>query len=770
MANFKFRPKQNLKFILSYKNSQARNTVFDRYRWDYRYSSSTAPVYESKWNSLSLEVSQIIDKNMSYEAVFSYSENGVSRKPGDPNNPGKGLNPDQIPFDYECEGFQDDNGNGIYDPPEPFVNLFYDTTSYGTDFTGPAYTFGEWNWEFNNQGAVDPVLSDFRFNDNPYIDFYEGEPYIDLNGNGVWDKGDFLEDKNGNGVLDGNRISHISVSEPEPYLDGDSVIGEPFTDNNGNRIYDLGVDGFVRSADTTINQDYNHNGQHDGPDNTSPAQWTLGIPYEDRNGNGIFDVPNYQYDYGEPFTDVNGNGKWDGGGASTFLSPLSYDGSALWHYHNTKTLRGEIKVFRQFGAHELKGGAAIYQRDFDYQEIEKPYVQYTGRSDGGPYPDRGAFRDMFAYKPWGGTVYLRDKVEYGSMIASIGFRWDFFIQDTDDLIEIASNDDLGSGVILGDRQKLSPRMGFSYPISDKAKVHFNYGHFYQLPDLGDMYARNTTAIDADKVIGNYNLDYKKTVQYSFGVKYAMSNYYTIDVSGYFKDEFDKINQSWVAKNNLNRLQYRNVDYGRSRGFELTIEKRGGGYINGRLSYTYAFAFGKASEASNEWTSYTDRLREPLSEHALNHDVRHSLKSSVQVFIPSTVKPRLFGISIPNGWSLTLETFIESGRPFTPSTSYPNISTVTGEDIQDNSMRKPAIVTFDMKFTKDFNLVGLDMGYTLQVENIFDSRNVNTVYNETGRPDTQQNQSGIIKGGTEYDLNPYNWNYGRQIRMGLNLNI
>ncbi|RKX28374.1 MAG: hypothetical protein DRP47_04495 [Candidatus Zixiibacteriota bacterium] len=770
MANLKFRPRQNLKFVLSYKNQQTKNTVFDRDRWEYRYSSSTAPVYESNWNSLSLEISQVVTKDMTYEAVFSYSESGISQKPGDPDHPGRGIDPSGIPLDYEWEDFQDNNKNGIYDPPEPLVNLFPDTVSFGTDFTGPAYTFGEWNEEQNIQGASNDTLSDFRFNDNPYIDSYEGEPFIDLNGNGVWDQGDFLQDINGNGILDGYRISHINVSDPEPYLDGDSVIGEPFTDLNGNRIYDPGIDGFVRSADTTINQDYNHNGRHDGPDNTPPILWTLGVPYEDRNGNGIFDVPNYRYDYGEPFTDLNGNGKYDLGGNDNFLSPLSFDEAALWHYHNTKMLRGEIKVFRQFGSHELKGGVAIYRRDFVYQEIEKPYIQYTGRPDGGPFPDRGAFRDMFAYQPWGGTVYFRDKMEYGSMIASLGLRWDFFIQDMDDLIDVARNDDLGSGVILGDRQKFSPRIGFSYPISDKAKVHFNYGHFYQLPSLTNMYARNTTAVDADKVIGNYNLDYKKTVQYSFGVKYAMSEYYSIDVSGYFKDEFDKINRALVTRDDLNRVQYQNSDYGRSRGFELTVDKRGGGYINGQLSYTYAYAFGKASEASHEWGTPLELSREPLSEHALDHDVRHSLKSSIQVYIPSTVKPRLFGISIPNGWSLMLETFIESGRPFTPDRSYPNVSTVVGEDIQANSMRKPSVLLFDVKFTKDFNLVGLDLSYILQVENIFDNHNVDNVDPKTGRPDTKQNQSGVIKGGTEYDKNPYNWNYGRQIRMGLELNL
>ncbi len=762
MLNLKFRPRQNLRFILSYKQWNMRNTTFS---WLYRYSPDTAPIYEQKRKTLSLEVSQSVSKDMSYEAVLSYLEQSDIQKPGDSTNPGKGLNPDDFDFEFEWESFQDRNGNGVYDAPEPIINLYPDTATYGTDFTGPAYTSGEDQLGIPNVQGGGFGEFDFRFNNNGIIDNLEGEPFIDLNGNGVWDEGDFLEDKNGNGILDGGLISNVGVPNPEPFIDGDSIIGEPFNDLNQNGVYDEGIDGFVRSTGPN-NMDYNHNGRRDGPNDP----FTPGTPFIDRNGNGVYDRPNFRYDQGEPFTDINGNGVWDAGGTNNFLRPLSYDNDIRWHFQENKTLRGELKVFRQAGNHELKGGVAVRRLDFTYQRIEEPYVLYTGRDDGGPFPQHGAFRDIFAYQPWAGTVYLRDKLEYGSMIASLGLRWDFFLQDTDNLVGVAQNDDLGGGVILGDRQKFSPRIGFSYPISDKAKVHFNYGHFYQLPDLSQMYARNTTAIDVNTVIGNYNLDYKKTVQYSFGVKYAMSEYYSLDVSGYFKDEFDKINSAQVTINGLNRQQYRNKDYGRSRGFELELEKRGGGYVNGMLAYTYGFAFGKASEASREYQSDFELSREPLDEAPLSNDIRHSLKSNIQVFVPSTVKPRLFGLPIPNGWSLSLETIIESGRPFTPDRSYPNIATVTGEDIQRNSLRMASTVLFDVRFTKDFNFYGLDLSYILWVENVFDTRNVDFVYNNTGRPDTRQNQSGIVKGGTEFDENPYNWDYGRQIRMGLELNL
>jgi len=764
MANIKFRPTQNLKLIVSHKNSETRYSVFD---WEYRYSAATAPYRVDKWSSTSLEVSQSVTKNMNYEMVMSYSENSITQKPGDPDNPGSGLDPDQFTLNYEWESYDDLNGNGVYDAPEPIINLFPDTTDYGNNYTGPRYTYSEDSISGHYDNVQGTILDDlnFRFNDNGYSDNLEGEPFIDLNGNGVWDEGDYLHDVNGNGQLDADLVSNINTRTEEPYIDGDSIIGEPFVDLNANNVYDAGIDLFVKSNDER-NMDYNHDGEHNGPGDS----WEPSIPFVDRNGNGLYDAPNGTYDLGEPFTDANGNGVHDAGGSNTFYDPLTYSEDATWHYRDTKTYRGEVKLFWQLGNHELKLGGALKQEDFIYQEIQKPYLPYTGRPDGGPYPDRGAFRDMFAYNPWSGTLYFRDKLEYGSMIASLGFRWDFFIQDKNDLVEIARNDDLGAGIILGDRQKFSPRIGFSYPISDKAKVHFNYGHFYQRPSLLYMYQRNTTSVNLNTVIGNYNLDYQKTIQYSFGVKYAMSENYSVDISGYFKDEFDKINSASVRVGGLTRQQYRNSDYGRSRGFEFSIEKRGGGYVNGLVSYTYAYAYGKASQTNENYLSDFELSRDPLDEAPLDNDVRHSLKASVQIYVPNTVKPRLFGLPIPNGWSMDVQTFFESGRPFTPSKDYPNIDTDRGENIQRNSLRMPSILNFDIRFTKDFKVFGLDNSFIIWVENVFDNKNVNTVYTSTGRPDTQNNQSQVVKGGTAYDADPSNYDYGRQIRVGIEVNL
>lgn len=90
----------------------------------------------------------------------------------------------------------------------------------------------------------------------------------------------------------------VNDSIPEPFWDGDINLGEPFIDVNKNGIYDEGIDYF----DYTM--DLNENGKYDGPNDP----WTPGVPYKDRNNNGEYDPPNGIWEEGENFVDLDGNG------------------------------------------------------------------------------------------------------------------------------------------------------------------------------------------------------------------------------------------------------------------------------------------------------------------------------------------------------------------------------------------------------------------------------------------------------------------------------
>lgn len=110
-------------------------------------------------------------------------------------------------------------------------------------------------------------------------------------------------------LLKANQVGLVNY--PEFYLWWEKNMGEPFTDVNGNGIYDAGVDGFIISSGSD-NQDVNFNGEYDGPD----VPWELGFSYDDINGDGVRVVnrnwgTNITKTSQTPYADFNQNGQWD---------------------------------------------------------------------------------------------------------------------------------------------------------------------------------------------------------------------------------------------------------------------------------------------------------------------------------------------------------------------------------------------------------------------------------------------------------------------------
>jgi hypothetical protein len=364
-ANLMMKPLNNMKLIFSYKSSVNRQTEYYSTDWQYRYTPNTAPVGETKWQSFSAELTHQISKNMHYYVKASYYNRDVYWKPGDPNNPGQGMDPDEFLQYDEFERYEDYDRDGVYDPPEPIINIFPDSVDYGKDLSTPAYTYTypyyisgqgyQWLPILGNDQAGYTDYYDFRFNSGHTP---EGEPYVDVNGNGQWDQGDYLFDTNGNGTFDYDRRDVVDSHDPEPYIDGDQSLGEPFTDVNNDGVYTEGIDIFIMSEDPDLNQDLDRSSDYTAPYDP----WQPGIPFIDMNGNGIYDEPNYSYDPGEPFTDVNGNGKYDYGGSSNFLNVGNYEAETVWHHRQIEQYTLETRLYRQLGNHELKAGAALYRK------------------------------------------------------------------------------------------------------------------------------------------------------------------------------------------------------------------------------------------------------------------------------------------------------------------------------------------------------------------------------------------------------------------------
>ncbi len=779
-----------IKVVGMYRGSWDDETVF---QWNYRYTPQTAAVVHDQEELYSLNLTHTIDKSTWYDLTLSHLNRSYLQMPGDPDRPGEGLTPGDFLLWSDYEYYYDRNGNGSYDQAEPFVNANGDTSWYwGTPF----YTFGDayigrynsgdatspyymyWpnvyseldpeyrgvNWHYSGQKNsspwVDTILTDW--NGNGAVDFYESEAYVDVNGDGIWNAGDYLlVDTNNNGVYDADRGPVTNIDNMEPYIDGDQSLGEPFVDVNLNGVYDQGIDIFIYAQDPAVNMDLNRNSQYDGPD----APWTPGIPFRDLNGNGLYDNSNGIYDYGEPFLDNNGNGKWD-------ARDGFYDrGHQQWAYYEKRSAANytaDFKITKQFSKeHEVKSGMQMILHKTQMADLRYPNYPYDGIPDGGEWSDRGVFRDFYTRRPTQGSFFMQDRMEYGGMVANLGLRFDYFIQSSD-LKQKQSSDQVEGKSITGSENHFSPRVGFSYPISDKAKVFFNYGHFYQLPELTYMYQRATQASNAFGIIGNENLDFQKTVQYEFGVNYQLSKDYVLGLSGFYKDEYGKINSVREGYGPNERNVYQNSDYSRTRGFELELEKNYGDYVSGTATYQYAFAYGKSSsESSNYFDDFYSRAI-PIQEFPLSWDVRHQITLNLDLRVPANDHPKLFGLRLPDNWGTNVIWQFGSGFPFTPDKDYPGLRLMTGESPQSNSMRYPANSTVDVRMYKRFPFLGLDYTFDLWINNVFNKRNINTIYSLTGRYNTSTKTAGSnwVYSGSDLANSPLNLEGGRNIRVGI----
>ena len=805
-AKLTYRVTNNINAVFNYQGIWDDRTVFN---WAYRYTPETAPIGNDLNQRYSMTFTHQVNKSTFYELLVSRVYHEYVQKPDDPSNPGVGLTPDAYAYSDQWESFRDRNGNGVYDAPEPFVNVYHDT-SY--EFGGSMYNLGDvfmpdtlvatvfgwdteqpyglydpwwadsirWQYEIFTGTGMGSNPEDFRltyvdsmlldWNGDNLVSFEEGEPFVDINNNGRWDRGDEVRnDQNGNNRYDPELGRVVAQDVAEPYIDGDINLGEPFHDLNNDGVYEKGIDLFVRTTDDRFNQDLNHNSKYDGPGDS----WTPKIPFKDLNNNGIYDAPNNRYDVGESYVDLNGNGKWDG--SDGFLDYGYHEGVVSGgtenpHYNesSSEVWTVNFKITKQLvREHELKTGFELRFLDLKFAQITDPWIRAdeTALRDGGPWPTRGAVRDFYDHDPTEGAFFIQDVIEYGSLVARAGLRYDFFFQSStvDTLVEYY--EEAGENVI-DSRGKLSPRVGISYPITEKAKIYFNYGHFYQLPQYTNMYRRLGQETGT---IGNPNLDYQKTVQYEFGVRYNLSGDYVLDISGFYKDIFGIINTQKV-RFGFELYEFTNNDYGRTRGFEVQLDKKYGDYISGYVNYTYSFAYGKASSETSNYEALVENREIPIQEFPLDWDVRHMITVNLDLRITKSDHPKLFGYSIPNDWGVNVLWQWNSGYPYTPGSDHPGLTLMPGERVLTNSLRLPSSSNVDIRFDKNFSLFNIDYSFNLWIDNVFDNQNVSTVYANTGRWDTSNNVNGIVRGGNEYDSVPWYVDPGRNIRFGISMNF
>ena len=335
------------------------------------------------------------------------------------------------------------------------------------------------------------------------------------------------------------------------------------------------------------------------------------------------------------------------------------------------------------------------------------------------------------YSPVSAGAFIQDRIEWRELWIRAGVRLEYFdanAQVPSDLQNPANSID-GAPESLPTSTSvklvLAPRLGISFPILRTASVFFSYGHFYQMPGLGQMFSNADYSILEDLqagavdygALGNPDLKPEFTVQYEFGFKSEITPFLGLDISLFYKDIRDLLGVEFVQTYTAAEYaRLTNIDFGGVRGFTIALDQQSAGPIRTSLDYTLQHATGNASdprETANRAAAGEDPRPQQIP---FNWDQRHTLNG-------------VLSWHQPDKFAFTAIFRLASGQPYTPT-----ISTGFGAELENNSGRKPAYTTVDLRAEKFFKLGGTVWTAFARVFNVFDQHFTNGfVYADTGSP-------------------------------------
>jgi outer membrane receptor protein involved in Fe transport len=441
-----------------------------------------------------------------------------------------------------------------------------------------------------------------------------------------------------------------------------------------------------------------------------------------------------------------------------------------------------------FRGNEVDEGDWFLQDPSDPQSIEE------GRPDGPKHPIVAA-------------AYIQDKVEFNDLILNLGLRFDYLNPNDWQLVDINSPFDHGQPAPLKDifdegdiedsdvHTFLSPRLGFAYPVSENTVFHAQYGKFYQMPRLIDLYTSKNyldiMLLDHPYYdnVGFPNLKPERTTSYEIGFKQRLSSIAALNITAFYKETSDLVREENFSTDIQDIGFMANTDFGTVKGLEFALNLRRFHNFSAAVNYTLSYAVGTGSN-SNTLRDITWLQGDyPKATNPLDFDQRHTGSISVDYRLGKGQGPVFSNIRPFENFGLNMFFNFNSGRPYTKLRviSEPFWGGATGNRPLSaiNANYSPYNWYVDLKVDRTFNLPMFDtrLNVYVWVLNLFETENVVNVYPFTGdadsngwleSPDGQQWQAGATADEVELykkrEKNPFNYGPPRQIRLGVRLEL
>jgi outer membrane receptor protein involved in Fe transport len=371
---------------------------------------------------------------------------------------------------------------------------------------------------------------------------------------------------------------------------------------------------------------------------------------------------------------------------------------------------------------QVKAGA-----EFIYTDLDVKYGLYDA------FLKDNTFATSYRRFPIKGAIYIRDKLEFEGMVADLGLRADYLNpqgewytydsytsafsgKNADNIDEILPTEKIKTQLLL------SPRLGVSFPITESAKLFFNYGHFYQQPTTDNLFLLRQSGFDKSIIrVGDPSQELPRTIAYELGYEQSLADEYLLRASAYYKDIADE--SRLVGYENRNGSvaysQYTNAAYRDIRGIELSAYKNRGNWIQGFLNYTYHVV---TSGYFDKTAYYQNAQQQAISDRANVYQERPIpqpyARLNLDLFTPADFGPEFLGLFLLGDWRVNFLGGWSSGYYFTwaGGSSIPGLV---------NNVQWSDSWNLDMRITKNFQIGRLNLQLFADISNLTNYRYMTT---------------------------------------------
>ena len=365
-----------------------------------------------------------------------------------------------------------------------------------------------------------------------------------------------------------------------------------------------------------------------------------------------------------------------------------------------------------------------------------------------------------------------------------------------------------------------PRISFSFPVNDNSLFYAHYNIITSRPTNVQItpvdYLFISKNNSASRIINNPNLKPQQNIDYEIGFRQKIGVRSAISISAYYSEKRNQIQAYRFSGAYPNTYySFQNIDFGTVQGFSLSYKMNRTKNMTLQASYTLQFAKGTGSGSTSQLNILAAGQPNLRTLTNLNDDSRHNIAINFDYRFEDGINydgPKTEKVKIVDGketaktiqWlantGASIRFIAASGTPYTrSSTPYSTIVAGTSSRLAGtiNGSNKPWQFVCDLRIDKtflfNFNKNKKDengkaksakfgsLTVYVDIQNLFNFKNVISVYDYTGNPDDdgylsaaayqQQIQSQVYVPSyvwyyTMRVQNPYN--YSRPIHASLGI--